>query len=717
MMELSLNRVDYLQVGVTSPRTMRLLPEKKAKTPQKVAVADQTGVIQCFNIKKGEAVMAFKTLPGPKITRLELGGTLGSLTDKVFVASGSEVKGFTKKGKQFLGFDTNLTESIKTMWVCGSHLFLGGSYIFNHYVDCKDENYYLCSDRINDILCLPLTRVKEVTPILACQDRVLRVLEGSNLLYEVEVAGPPQTLCLFSNDGGDDGEEVLYGTSDGKIGLVQLNRVSPNHKWEIPNEKGSGGILCMDNYDITADGILDLLVGRDDGQVEVYGYNEADEPIQRYSTTLSESVSSIQGGVVNSSGFDEVIACTYAGWIQGLTTEPSHKEAGPGDKIQVSEESQSKISHLKTELESLQAKVMQEREKYHYQAMNNKAISAVPQFNINDRFSLNRDDASYTLSIEVQVPIDNILLQSDVPIDLLDTEKNTAVVSYSACDTENGNFLLATYRCQANTTRLELKIRSIEGQYGTLQAYITPRLQPKMCQLRQYQIKPLSLHQRTHMLDDTRPMNQLKLTGQFSLAEIHSWVASCLPEIPERTPPGDSINFYFLSTFLDTQLDCLYKKGEGVFRSDNISTISILKDVLSKEATKRKINLNISYDLAEESVANTLRRIHPKLEYQLLLAKKVQLVDALKELQIHEGDLEFMSPEYRQILSDADRLQQEYKKQPCHLERLYGMITDLFIDKFKFKGSNVKTKVPQLLEVLDNYELDNLVGFFDSGGV
>ena len=29
--------------------------------------------------------------------------------------------------------------------------------------------------------------------------------------------------------------------------------------------------------------------------------------------TLSESVSSIQGGVVNSSGFDEVVACTYAG--------------------------------------------------------------------------------------------------------------------------------------------------------------------------------------------------------------------------------------------------------------------------------------------------------------------------------------------------------------------------------------------------------------------
>ena len=41
------------------------------------------------------------------------------------------------------------------------------------------------------------------------------------------------------------------------------------------------------------------------------------------------------------------------------------------------------------------------------------------------------------------------------------------------------------------------------------------------------------------------------------------------------------------------------------------------------------------------------------------------------------------------------------------------MITDLYIDKFKFKGMNVKSKVPMLLEVLDNYELDTLIDFFE----
>lgn len=45
-----------------------------------------------------------------------------------------------------------------------------------------------------------------------------------------------------------------------------------------------------------------------------------------------------------------------------------------------------------------------------------------------------------------------------------------------------------------------------------------------------------------------------------------------------------------------------------------------------------------------------------------------------------------------------------------------GMITDLFIDKFKFKGQNVKNKVSSLLEILDNYDLNSLVNFFSEVG-
>lgn len=55
--------------------------------------------------------------------------------------------------------------------------------------------------------------------------------------------------------------------------------------------------------------------------------------------------------------------------------------------------------------------MLKEREKYQFTAQSDNALSAIPQFAINDKFALNRDDASYALTIEVQIPIDNVLLQ------------------------------------------------------------------------------------------------------------------------------------------------------------------------------------------------------------------------------------------------------------------------------------------------------------------
>lgn len=44
---------------------------------------------------------------------------------------------------------------------------------------------------------------------------------------------------------------------------------------------------------------------------------------------------------------------------------------------------------------------------------------------------------------------------------------------------------------------------------------------------------------------------------------------------------------------------------------------------------------------------------------------------------------------------------------------LSRIITDMYIDKFKFKGQNVKHKVTQLLQLLDNYSLESLIEFFN----
>lgn len=65
----------------------------------------------------------------------------------------------------------------------------------------------------------------------------------------------------------------------------------------------------------------------------------------------------------------------------------------------------------RAELEQLQVKVLQGREQYQQTSQSSTAISAVPFFNINDKFTLCQDDASYSLTLEVQTAIDNLLLQ------------------------------------------------------------------------------------------------------------------------------------------------------------------------------------------------------------------------------------------------------------------------------------------------------------------
>ena len=146
------------------------------------------------------------------------------------------------------------------------------------------------------------------------------------------------------------------------------------------------------------------------------------------------------------------------------------------------------------------------------------------------------------------MPIDTILLQCDVPIELLDADSNAAIVSRTPSE---GAGLLATYRCQEPVNRLEMCVRTSEGRYGNLQAYVWPRIQPKMCRAATYPIKPLSLHTRLQAAPEALPeLNSLTISGSFSLAEVHSWVVAVLPEVPARLQ-GDEASFAFRNTFLE----------------------------------------------------------------------------------------------------------------------------------------------------------------------
>ena len=61
--------------------------------------------------------------------------------------------------------------------------------------------------------------------------------------------------------------------------------MGPNTRWLLEAEHSTGSVQSIDNYDITGDGIKDLIIGRHDGNIEVYAYDEGEdsEPILKYS--------------------------------------------------------------------------------------------------------------------------------------------------------------------------------------------------------------------------------------------------------------------------------------------------------------------------------------------------------------------------------------------------------------------------------------------------
>ncbi|XP_003694249.1 Bardet-Biedl syndrome 7 protein homolog isoform X2 [Apis florea] len=701
-MTLPLSRIDYATVGVTSRGTTKIFPATEHRHTQKFAVADHDGILYVYGMKKGELQLSFKSLPGLKINKLVLGG---SGYDKIYIAQGNTVKGYTKKGKLFLEFDTNLIDPISALYVLGPDLAACARDLYHRYHDCKDADSYLAGETLYDVVLLS-AEGSIIFAILACGDCAIRVLHGTKTPAILRLPNIPTVLSIYREGGVESKERVLVGTMDGKVGLLILQGNKTLRITWLLNMNGSE-VTSLDTYELQ-DG-LDILIGRQDGTVEVYTFPEEDTlPLLRYRYNASESISSVAGGIIGAAGYPEVLVTTYSGRIFGLTTKPPGLlEADQNDGL----------TKLRLEIQQLQEKLNEEKE-----AATFSTDPLAPLIlSVNHRMVLNREDVSYSLSIELDTPIDNILIQSDTPIELLDVENNSAVVSLSMCNPREGNFVLATYRCQVNTNHLEMRLRTIEGQPGTLQIYVTSQVQPKCCRKISIPISALSLHVRQHEMEDTKshnegPFNELKLIGNFTVAEMHAWLSFVLPDVPERPhlEEGEATLIY-ISAFIGTLLKCKYKKGSAVFLGENISSIIILRDILTREATKRKIKLDVFCDVTESSISRVLELILPQLNAAYDLVTNVKILNILEELELKENSKENLCTEYQELIQKETEIRFRLAKDNEILERLHAVITDLYVDWERAKRSrriSSKDAADKLSAALKSRELIQLLQVF-----
>jgi len=260
--------------------------------------------------------------------------------------------------------------------------------------------------------------------------------------------------------------------------------------------------------------------------------------------------------------------------------------------------------------------------------------------------------------------------------------------------------------------RFQVRLRSVEGLHGTISCFVLPQTNPKTAHLVTLAVKPLALHEKITEVPPDIPMNELRLNGSFSVMDMHQWLGSCVNELPSR-PTDEEMVIAYKSTFVGSFLHGKYAKGYAIFRSDSVSTIGVLKDLITREATSHKINISVNVEVREETFPRFLELIHPKLQFQHSLTQQVRMVEPLREVQLQEGETKFLAEELQMVLAKAGEIQQQFELQPQRLAFLHNIVCAAYRDKWRLKGhQSVDHRIKDLQKLLQNYSVEQLTAFF-----
>lgn len=401
--------------------------------------------------------------------------------DKIFVASGQRVMGITKKGKEFFRLTSSLTEAINHIIVEDNKLWTGCEFIYNMISNGTDKEFFMCQDIINSMIVKHVTSDNEYDVVFGCQDNCIRFIQGSTLTLEIPTVAPVTAMAVnigFGNAllGAQSGSISLanfmnykakpdafghgyyvYGMENGAFGMVEVSFNSPvanvvkpllsyNVCWVLDDwcKKRVSSITAIDVHELVKTGFHQIIIGRDDGRIEVYEqisltsglnntYSDKIAPPQLvFSSEINESIRSIECGFVNSSTFPEIIVAGYSGRIISFTTEPT-KERAQDDKHGRSLQTindEHRISHLQSEIASLKTKL--EKDSLKLKKLSSTTADLVAHtavdFPINYKFILDNEEGMYILTIELQLPIDLVLIKSPVALDLVEAGKSVCML-------------------------------------------------------------------------------------------------------------------------------------------------------------------------------------------------------------------------------------------------------------------------------------------------
>ena len=271
--------------------------------------------------------------------------------------------------------------------------------------------------------------------------------------HTIEATSIDDTIKAESKEVGDDDKEVA-------------SRIVINYRWRIDDPNRSA-VTCLAVSNISLTGNMELIVGRTDGHLQIYGaYGETASELWRsgavpssptelkeatgkltseFFTDVGECIKDCVCGYVNSDKYPEVIIVTYSGRVISYTSEPIHEvsDSGTNGKSIATVNNENRLKNLQNEVRALEDKVKKLRKiagggggmfggrkksiasSDSMQRLNSDGSISLPdipvkQFNVATSFKLDPDLGQYCLSVETQNHIDMILIQSNVQLDYLE---------------------------------------------------------------------------------------------------------------------------------------------------------------------------------------------------------------------------------------------------------------------------------------------------------
>lgn len=209
---------------------------------------------------------------------------------------------------------------------------------------------------------------------------------------------------------------IAYGLKNGCFGMIDMQRDTPLILWDVNDTHASDApiniIYCGKFIDEAEDN--DVVIARDDGSLEIYSFSDTEQPYLKYVLNFQESIVGVGIGNISRANYKEIVVSLFSGKIAGLVD--SNAEDLQEDNT--AKDRKQKIVELAKEKESL----MKKKIKKQAQAPVTAATSGIIGYKTQYKFSLVPSEAAYTLTLESQVNMSVILLQSTIIIDLLDVD-------------------------------------------------------------------------------------------------------------------------------------------------------------------------------------------------------------------------------------------------------------------------------------------------------